>query len=57
MQYKAPVGKQVRVGRKVIEFKDGTYTTEDKAEQEALSKAKNVEKASARGGSKASSGE
>lgn len=49
MLYKSFPGKQVRVGRKRIEFDaKGEYSTDDKAQQEALGKAKNVEKADGR---------
>lgn len=49
MKFTAPVGKQVRVGRrKVADFKDGTYETDDKAEIEALGKALNVTKVAAK---------
>ena len=47
MKFTAPKGKQVRIGRrKVAVFEDGTFETSDKAEIEALGKAKDVKQAS-----------
>lgn len=49
MLFKSFPGKMVRVGRTRIEFDGkGEYSTDDKAEQEALAKAKNVEKVDGR---------
>ena len=48
MLFKSFPGKMVRVGRVRIEFDaNGEYSTDDKAQQEALAKAKNVTKADA----------
>lgn len=49
MLFKSFPGKMVRVGRTRIEFdSQGEYSTDDKAHQEALAKAKNVEKVDGR---------
>lgn len=50
--FKAVDGKKVFVGKKIVEFKGGTYSTEVKSEIALLAKAKGV--AEVKGASKAS---